>query len=279
MSTSPTFKYRGPDKRCPFPFNRGAVTVAPGARDPDLVAVIPLTESGGDEGLAEACRIFWLLNTVSGTVSGSASLAGNTLPASGSISVSTRAGAIIPRERCALESLPGFIFSTTSLGASGSSSGDTGMPGGFTSFNFEYGNRTFIARIEYTSSSWHLIVLVSPDYGPAEFVNGSMYARCILSVPTNDPVPHQIDSRSGLHFGELDESISYTEYTDDTLQYRNYTQIQAGPSISLFGYSLPTYIHSETSVIWYIGDAYPTGAETPVTLPAFSLSSTFYTLV
>ena len=59
MSTSPTFKYRGPDKRCPFPFNRDEMI------DLSYGASVPLTASGGDEGLGEACRLWWLLDTIS----------------------------------------------------------------------------------------------------------------------------------------------------------------------------------------------------------------------
>jgi len=64
VSTSPTFKYRGPDKRCPFPFGRDAAFDQGG----DYVT---LTASGGDEGLAEACRIWWLLESVTLTPTGS----------------------------------------------------------------------------------------------------------------------------------------------------------------------------------------------------------------
>ena len=60
MSTSQTFKYRGPDKRCPFPDNRDEMN-APFFSG----ASVPLTASAGDEGLGEACRLWWLLETIS----------------------------------------------------------------------------------------------------------------------------------------------------------------------------------------------------------------------
>lgn len=66
MSTSPKFKYRGPDKRCPFPFAREAASV-PYSNYRDYVT---LTPSGGDEGLAEACRLWWLLDSMVLTPSG-----------------------------------------------------------------------------------------------------------------------------------------------------------------------------------------------------------------
>jgi len=65
VPTSPSFKYRGPDKRCPFPFNRDAAT-SPGLGY-DYVA---LTASGGDAGLAEACRLWWLMEGVVVTPAG-----------------------------------------------------------------------------------------------------------------------------------------------------------------------------------------------------------------
>jgi hypothetical protein len=68
VPTSPTFKYRGPDKRCPFPFNRDAATSPGSGYD-----YVTLTETAGDEGLAEACRLWWLLEEVVFTPSGSVS--------------------------------------------------------------------------------------------------------------------------------------------------------------------------------------------------------------
>ena len=60
MSTSPTFKYRGPDKWCPFPFNRDEAIFSGVGGDNSIA----LTETDGDEGLAEACRLWWLLESV-----------------------------------------------------------------------------------------------------------------------------------------------------------------------------------------------------------------------
>ena len=65
MSTSPTFKYRGYDKRCPFTFSRES------AIDQQGGDYVTLTASGGDEGLAEACRIWWLIESVTLTPTGS----------------------------------------------------------------------------------------------------------------------------------------------------------------------------------------------------------------
>jgi hypothetical protein len=66
VSTSPTFKYRGPDKRCPFPFNRDEATELP-----SYYGYVTLTETDGDEGLAEACRLWWLIEEVVFTPTGS----------------------------------------------------------------------------------------------------------------------------------------------------------------------------------------------------------------
>jgi len=73
MSTSPTFKYRGTDKRCPFPFDRDAVTV-PTMTDAAYEgrhALLP--QADGDEGLNEACRLFWLTESFTLTLTATSS--------------------------------------------------------------------------------------------------------------------------------------------------------------------------------------------------------------
>lgn len=64
MPTSATFKYRGPDKLCPFPFSRLSVTGPEyGGNEPIL-----LNSTDGDDGLAEACRLFWTISHFTWTI-------------------------------------------------------------------------------------------------------------------------------------------------------------------------------------------------------------------
>ena len=98
MSTSPTFKYRGPDKRCPFPFNRDDANYSYGVS-------VALTASGGDEGLAEACRIWWLLESISFSASCTfSSASGGTIPLSISSATDPAVGGfprfLDPVDRC-----------------------------------------------------------------------------------------------------------------------------------------------------------------------------------
>ena len=54
MSNADTFKYRGPDKRAPFPFNRDVATAPAGPYDYVVLA-----------SLQEACDIWWRLESIS----------------------------------------------------------------------------------------------------------------------------------------------------------------------------------------------------------------------
>jgi hypothetical protein len=136
VPTSPTFKYRGPDKRCPFPFNRDAA-IAPGSS----YKYVTLTETSGDEGLAEACRLWWLLQEVVFTPTGSSEYPQTPYPPiTASFSeVHTVTNSVEPIDRVASTDLE-------FLGGSGDS-------GGGSEDGWSY-DATF--RIAYVSSEWRL---------------------------------------------------------------------------------------------------------------------------
>lgn len=100
MSTSATFKYRGPDKRCPFPFNRDATTSDP-TPGRGGASYVDLTASGGDEGLAEACRLWWLIESVTMTPTGTADAmdGGDSFTCTFSGSVASSSPSLVPYER------------------------------------------------------------------------------------------------------------------------------------------------------------------------------------
>jgi hypothetical protein len=77
VSVADPFKYRGPDKRAAFPFCRETADGEYFAGQHNFVAApsdsydyVTLTASGGDEGLAEAMRLWWNLESVSLTPTG-----------------------------------------------------------------------------------------------------------------------------------------------------------------------------------------------------------------
>ena len=100
MSTSPTFKYRGPDKRCPFPFNRDATTSNP-TPGRSGASYVDLTASGGDEGLDEACRLWWLIESVTMTPAGTADAmdGGDSFTCTFSGSIASSAPSLVPNQR------------------------------------------------------------------------------------------------------------------------------------------------------------------------------------
>jgi hypothetical protein len=136
VPTSPTFKYRGPDKRCPFPFNRDAAT-SPGGG----YKYVTLTETSGDEGLAEACRLWWLLQEVVFTPTGSSEYPQTPYPPiTASFSeVHTANNSVEPVDRVA-------STDREFLGDSGNSGG--GSEDGWSYYAF--------LRIAYVSSEWRL---------------------------------------------------------------------------------------------------------------------------
>lgn len=161
MSTSPTFKYRGPDKRCPFPFNRDAAT-APGSS----YRYVTLNETSGDEGLAEACRLWWLLQEVDFTPTGSSEYPQTPYPSiTASFSeVHTVTNSVEPVDRVAST---GREF----LGGSGDSG--YGSEDGWGYFAF--------FRIAYVSSEWRLYY----NFG---FSAGTFVAELFPGDP--DPQPY-----------------------------------------------------------------------------------------
>jgi hypothetical protein len=139
VPTSPTFKYRGPDKRCPFPFNRDAATWPGGG-----YKYVTLTETSGDEGLAEACRLWWLLQEVVFTPTGSSEYPQTPYPPiTATLSeVHTVTNSVEPVDRVALTDLE-------FLDGSGDSAG--GSEDGWNYY------ATF--KIAYVSSEWRLYYL------------------------------------------------------------------------------------------------------------------------
>jgi hypothetical protein len=136
VPTSPTFKYWGPDKRCPFPFNRDAAT-SPGSG----YKYVTLTETSGDEGLAEACRLWWLIQEVVFTPTGSSEYPQTpNPPITASFSeVHTATNSVEPVDRVALTD-------SEFLGDSGDSGG--GSEDGWSYYAF--------FSISYVSSEWRL---------------------------------------------------------------------------------------------------------------------------
>ena len=159
MSTSSTFKYRGPDKRSPFPFNRDNVS-------PSGYRTIPLTETAGDDGLAEACRLWWLLEdpAIEVTMSGSMTCLFGSFGVSGTLSPPSSDPLVDPYLRSS-GSVWGTSIPTTAIGSFLESS--SGTPSGIaTSTGI---SATFTFHIAYEAGKWLLAYAAFGGIG-AEYV-------------------------------------------------------------------------------------------------------------
>lgn len=236
---------------------------------PATTAIVPLTAVGGDEGLAEACRIWWLLESVSTTITGTFTFSGGlslsidvtdvTVPIWNPYPSIHPLGA--PVERCALVPAynPGryIELGSTSHNDSACSSVDSEL------VCLSYMTGGVSIGLAYFNACWNLVAAGTP-----------------LSITRTTDFKY---SASYYQFGTV---VSYDSYsTDDPSSLGpDYTQryhYYGGPSssLSLFGYSLPMTFNTTSRVSWLTSDPYPGDFTPPVDTATITATPTFYTLV
>jgi hypothetical protein len=245
MSTSPTFKYRGPDKRCPFPFDRDAVTVPTmtDAAYDGRHALLP--QADGDEGLNEACRLFWLTEsfTLTLTATSSSETVTRSFP---------RPSFPAPASRCSLE-------------------GQLALPDAEGGIVWDYSTTP--------APTW------GPDPSSGYQAVGIRYAQdvsrwCLVVQTLGATAWDTSEGDVSVEIGGPSPFSGYAYYEDFPGWYAAWSRTSAG-SVTVFGYEFPLYKTCDTSAS---GPRFNPSWPAPPPIPSFgsvsaTSSSTFYTLV
>lgn len=246
MSTSPTFKYRGPDKRCPFPFNQDA---AIGFTSPSAGASVALTETSGDLGLAEACRLWWLLESASFTIS--ATFSTSTDSETGTYTGSGAHSSVQPMN---LSPVNRVGWTSSAYSAKGQML--DGLGTNTSSYTvFPVYTTSLAAAIVFSSGRWRLQCCASARTPSELFVSSNMMGSAEWAIS---------DATTGM------------DVIDPDVYYGN--SVANSGNVDLFGYSFPTRVFCSFSTFYPA--TYPADfLLITVTDKSMAVTPAFYTLV